>query len=215
MKRLTDIVIAILALILLSPIFIFVAYKVRKNLGSPIFFLQERPGKNGKIFKMIKFRSMKDAVDKDGNPLPDEQRITPFGQKLRSTSLDEMPQLINVLKGDMSVVGPRPMLKEFVELYSPEQARRLEVRPGMTGLAQISGRNELDYEERFKCDVWYVDNHNILVDFKIKFKTIGVMTKREGVNAPGHVGPSLFQGNELVNTKDTKDTKDAKDEVKS
>ena len=205
MKRLTDIVIAILALILLSPIFIFVAYKVRKNLGSPIFFLQERPGKNGKIFKMIKFRSMKDAVDKDGNPLPDEQRITPFGQKLRSTSLDEMPQLINVLKGDMSVVGPRPMLKEFVELYSPEQARRLEVRPGMTGLAQISGRNELDYEERFKCDVWYVDNHNILVDFKIKFKTIGVMTKREGVNAPGHVGPSLFQGNELVNTKDTKD----------
>ena len=212
MKRLTDIVIAILALILLSPIFIFVAYKVRKNLGSPIFFLQERPGKNGKIFKMIKFRSMKDAVDKDGNPLPDEKRITPFGQKLRSTSLDEMPQLINVLKGDMSIVGPRPMLKEFVELYSPEQARRLEVRPGMTGLAQISGRNELDYEERFKCDVWYVDNHNILVDFKIKFKTIGVMTKREGVNAPGHVGPSLFQGNELVNTKDTKDTKD---EVKS
>ena len=208
MKRLTDIVIAILALILLSPIFIFVAYKVRKNLGSPIFFLQERPGKNGKIFKMIKFRSMKDAVDKDGNPLPDEQRITPFGQKLRSTSLDEMPQLINVLKGDMSIVGPRPMLKEFVELYSPEQARRLEVRPGMTGLAQISGRNELDYEERFKCDVWYVDNHNILVDFKIKFKTIRVMTKREGVNAPGHVGPSLFQGNELVNTKDTKDTKD-------
>ena len=210
MKRLTDIVIAILALILLSPIFIFVAYKVRKNLGSPIFFLQERPGKNGKLFKMIKFRSMKDAVDKDGNPLPDEQRITPFGQKLRSTSLDEMPQLINVLKGDMSIVGPRPMLKEFVELYSPEQARRLEVRPGMTGLAQISGRNELDYEERFKCDVWYVDNHNILVDFKIKFKTIGVMTKREGVNAPGHVGPSLFQGNELVNT-----NKDIKDDVKS
>ena len=205
MKRLVDIIIATLALIILSPIFILVCHKVKRNLGSPIFFLQERPGKNGKLFKMIKFRSMKDAVDKDGNPLPDEQRITPFGQKLRSTSLDEMPQLINVLKGDMSIVGPRPMLKEFVELYSPEQARRLEVRPGMTGLAQISGRNELDYEERFKCDVWYVDNHNILVDFKIKFKTIGVMTKREGVNAPGHVGPSLFQGNELVNTKDTKD----------
>ena len=205
MKRLVDIIIATLALIILSPIFILVCHKVKRNLGSPIFFLQERPGKNGKLFKMIKFRSMKDAVDKDSNPLPDEQRITPFGQKLRSTSLDEMPQLINVLKGDMSIVGPRPMLKEFVELYSPEQARRLEVRPGMTGLAQISGRNELDYEERFKCDVWYVDNHNILVDFKIKFKTIGVMTKREGVNAPGHVGPSLFQGNELVNTKDTKD----------
>ena len=196
MKRLIDILIALTALIILSPIFVIVAYKVRKNLGSPIFFYQERPGKNAKLFKMMKFRSMKDAVDRDGNPLPDEMRITPFGQKLRSTSLDEMPQLINVLKGDMSIVGPRPMLKEFLELYSPEQARRLEVRPGMTGLAQISGRNELDYEERFKCDVWYVDNHNIFVDFKIMFKTVGVMSNREGINAPGHVGPSLFRGND-------------------
>jgi len=196
MKRLVDIVISLIALALLSPVFFIVALKVRKNLGSPIFFLQERPGKNGKLFKMIKFRSMKNAVDKDGNPLPDEQRITPFGQTLRSTSLDEMPQLLNVLKGDMSVVGPRPMLKEFVELYSPEQARRLEVRPGMTGLAQVSGRNELDYEDRFKCDVWYVDNHNIRIDFKIMWKTVGVMTRRDGINAPGHVGPSLFQGNE-------------------
>ena len=195
MKRLVDIVIAFIALLLLSPIFVIVAYKVRKNLGSPIFFYQERPGKNGKLFKMIKFRSMKDAVDAKGNPLPDEERITPFGQKLRSTSLDEMPQLINVLIGDMSVVGPRPMLKEFVELYSPEQARRLEVRPGMTGLAQVSGRNELDYEERFKCDVWYVDNHSVAVDFKIMFKTVSVMTTKEGINAPGHVGPSLFKGN--------------------
>jgi lipopolysaccharide/colanic/teichoic acid biosynthesis glycosyltransferase len=206
MKRLVDIVISLTALIILSPIFLLVAYKVRKNLGSPIFFYQERPGKNGKLFKMMKFRSMKDANDANGNPLPDEQRITPFGQKLRSTSLDEMPQLINVLKGDMSVVGPRPMLKEFVELYSPEQARRLEVRPGMTGLAQISGRNELDYEERFKCDVWYVDHHNVFVDFKIMFKTVSVMTNREGVNAPGHVGPSLFKGN---------DTQTKNDEVKS
>lgn len=196
MKRLVDIIISLIALIILSPIFLIVAYKVRRNLGSPIFFLQERPGKNGKLFKMIKFRSMKDAYDKDGNPLPDETRITPFGQKLRSTSLDEMPQLINVLKGDMSIVGPRPMLKEFVELYSPEQARRLEVRPGMTGLAQVSGRNELDYEERFKCDVWYVDNHSILVDFKIMFKTVSVMMNKEGINAPGHVGPSLFKGND-------------------
>ncbi|MDI1225595.1 MULTISPECIES: sugar transferase [Acinetobacter] len=206
MKRLVDIVISLTALMILSPIFLLVAYKVRKNLGSPIFFYQERPGKNGKLFKMMKFRSMKDANDANGNPLPDEQRITPFGQKLRSTSLDEMPQLINVLKGDMSVVGPRPMLKEFVELYSPEQARRLEVRPGMTGLAQISGRNELDYEERFKCDVWYVDHHNVFVDFKIMFKTVSVMTNREGVNAPGHVGPSLFKGN---------DTQTKNDEVKS
>ena len=195
MKRFVDIVIASIAILLLSPIFILVAYKVRKNLGSPIFFLQERPGKDGKLFKMIKFRSMKDAFDQHGNPLPDEKRITPFGQKLRSTSLDEMPQLINVLKGDMSIVGPRPMLKEFVELYSPEQARRLEVKPGMTGLAQVSGRNELDYEERFKCDVWYVDHHNTLVDFRIMFQTVGVMLKREGINAPGHVGPSLFKGN--------------------
>ena len=196
MKRLVDIFIATIALLLLFPVFLLVALKVRKNLGSPIFFLQERPGKDGKTFKMIKFRSMKDALDKDGNLLPDEARITPFGQKLRSTSLDEMPQLINVLKGDMSVVGPRPMLKDFISLYSPEQARRLEVRPGMTGLAQVSGRNELDYEERFKCDVWYVDNHSVLVDFKIMFKTVKVMLRREGINAPGHVGPSLFKGNE-------------------
>ena len=199
MKRFVDVVVASVAILLLSPIFILVAYKVRKNLGAPIFFYQERPGKDGKLFKMIKFRSMKDATDSEGNALPDEQRITPFGQKLRSTSLDEMPQLFNVLKGDMSIVGPRPMLKEFVELYSPEQARRLEVKPGMTGLAQVSGRNELDYEERFKCDVWYVDHHNTLVDFRIMFQTVGVMLKREGINAPGHVGPSLFTGNNPSN----------------
>jgi len=153
---------------------------------------------------MMKFRSMKDALDQHGNPLPDDQRITPFGQKLRSTSLDEMPQLLNVIKGDMSVVGPRPMLKEFVEHYTPEQARRLEVRPGMTGLAQISGRNELDYEERFKCDVWYVDHHNVWVDFKIMFKTVSVMLKKEGINAPGHVGPSLFTGNDTDTSKQSK-----------
>jgi lipopolysaccharide/colanic/teichoic acid biosynthesis glycosyltransferase len=196
LKRLGDITVSLVALLILSPLFILVAYKVRKNLGSPIFFYQERPGKDGKLFRMIKFRSMRDALDQDGNPLPDEKRITPFGQKLRSTSLDEMPQLINVLKGDMSVVGPRPMLKDFVKLYSPEQARRLEVKPGMTGLAQVSGRNELNYEERFKCDVWYVDNYNLLIDFKIMLKTVAVMAKREGINAPGHVGPSLFKGNE-------------------
>ena len=195
MKRFVDVVVASIAILFLSPVFLFVAYKVRKHLGSPIFFCQERPGKDGKIFKMIKFRSMKNALDSQGNLLPDEQRITSFGQKLRATTLDEMPQLFNVLKGDMSIVGPRPMLKEFVELYSPEQARRLEVKPGMTGLAQVSGRNELDYEERFKCDVWYVDHHNTLVDFRIMFQTVGVMLKREGINAPGYVGPSLFKGN--------------------
>lgn len=202
MKRLFDIIISLTALIFLSPVFLIIAYKVRQNLGSPIFFVQHRPGKDGKLFGMIKFRSMKDAVDKHGNPLPDEERITPFGQKLRATSLDELPQLINVLKGEMSIVGPRPMLAQFVELYSPEQARRLEVKPGITGLAQVSGRNELSYEERFKCDVWYVDNHNIWIDIKIMFKTFGVIFNREGINAPGHVGPSLFEGNKATDDAD-------------
>ena len=184
MKRLVDVVISLIALILLSPIFCLVAFKVRKNLGSPIFFLQERPGKDGKLFKMIKFRSMKDAFDKDGNPLPDEQRITPLGQKLRSTSLDEMPQLINVLKGDMSIVGPRPQMKDFLEHYTPEQMRRHEVKPGMTGLAQVSGRNNLSWEEKFELDAKYVDTHSIWLDFKIMFKTVEVMLKKEGINAP-------------------------------
>ena len=184
MKRIVDILISLIALVLLSPIFCLVAFKVRKNLGSPIFFLQERPGKDGKLFKMIKFRSMKDAVDNDGNPLPDEKRITPFGQKLRSTSLDEMPQLINVLKGDMSIVGPRPQMKDFLEHYTPEQMRRHEVKPGMTGLAQVSGRNNLSWEEKFGLDVQYVDTHSLLLDFKIMFKTVKVMLTKEGINAP-------------------------------
>ncbi|MDR2250916.1 sugar transferase [Acinetobacter sp.] len=195
MKRLVDIFIATIALLLLSPIFIIVGYKVRKNLGSPVFFLQERPGKDGKIFKMIKFRSMKDALDKNGNLLPDEERITPFGQKLRSTTLDEMPQLINVLKGDMSIVGPRPQLADFMKHYTPRQMRRHEVRPGMTGLAQVSGRNNLSWEEKFELDVEYVETHNILLDFKIMAKTVLVMLKKEGINAPDQlVGASRFSG---------------------
>ena len=196
MKRLVDIVIVIIALILLSPIFLLVAYKVRKNLGAPIFFYQERPGKNGKLFKMIKFRSMKDAFDQEGNPLPDENRITPFGQKLRSTTLDEMPQLINVLKGDMSIVGPRPQLVEFLEHYTPEQMRRHEVRPGMTGLAQVSGRNNLDWEDKFKLDIEYVDTHTLGLDFKIMLRTVLVLLKKEGINAPNQVvGASRFSKN--------------------
>ncbi|MFW1762589.1 sugar transferase [Acinetobacter calcoaceticus] len=195
MKRITDIVIAMIALILLLPIFLIVGYKVRQNLGSPIFFLQKRPGKDGKIFKMIKFRSMKDAVDKNGMVLPDEERITPFGQKLRSTTLDEMPQLINVLKGDMSIVGPRPQLADFMKHYTPRQMRRHEVRPGMTGLAQVNGRNNLSWEEKFELDVKYVENHNIWLDFKIMVKTILVMLKKEGINAPDQlVGASRFSG---------------------
>ena len=184
MKRLFDVVIALIALILLSPIFCWVAFKVRKNLGSPIFYLQERPGKDGKLFKMIKFRSMKDAFDKQGNPLPDDQRITPFGHKLRATTFDEMPQLLNVLKGDMSIVGPRPQMKDFLEHYTAEQMRRHEVKPGMTGLAQVSGRNNLSWEEKFDLDVEYVDTHSILLDFKIMLKTVKVMLKKEGINAP-------------------------------
>lgn len=195
MKRLIDIVISLIALIILSPIFILIAYKVSKNLGSPIFFLQERPGKNGKIFKMIKFRSMKDGVDKEGNILPDEERITPFGQKLRSTTLDEMPQLINVLKGDMSIVGPRPQLADFMPHYTPRQMRRHEVRPGMTGLAQVNGRNNLSWEEKFELDVEYVEKHNIWLDFKIMFKTVLVILKKEGINSPDQlVGASRFSG---------------------
>ena len=184
MKRIIDIVISLIALVLLSPIFCWVAFKVRKNLGSPIFYLQERPGKDNKLFKMIKFRSMKDAFDKEGNPLPDDQRITPFGHKLRATTLDEMPQLLNVLKGDMSIVGPRPQMKDFLEHYTPEQMRRHEVKPGMTGLAQVSGRNNLSWEEKFELDAKYVDTHSILLDFKIMFKTVEVMLKKEGINAP-------------------------------
>ncbi|MDO7441784.1 sugar transferase [Acinetobacter baumannii] len=195
LKRLVDIIIALSALILLMPVFLIVIYKVRKNLGSPVFFLQERPGKDGKLFKMIKFRSMKNAVDQYGNILPDEERITPFGQKLRSTTLDEMPQLINVLKGDMSIVGPRPQLPDFLQYYTPEQMRRHEVRPGMTGLAQVSGRNNLSWEEKFELDVQYVDTQSLWLDFKIMFKTAEVMLKKEGINAPDQaVGASRFTG---------------------
>ena len=201
MKRVIDIIVASFALIVLSPLFLVVSYRVRKNLGTPVLFYQERPGKDGKLFKMIKFRSMRDIFDKNGNLLPDEDRLTDFGKSLRTSSLDEMPQLINVIKGDMSIVGPRPMLKEFVELYSKEQIRRLEVKPGMTGLAQVSGRNELDYEKRFKYDVWYVDHRNSILDFKIMIRTFSVILKKEGVNAPGHAGPSLFKGNQVNNKK--------------
>ena len=202
MKRLVDVVISLIALILLSPIFCLVAFKVRKNLGSPIFFLQERPGKDGKLFKMIKFRSMKDAFDKQGNPLPDDQRITPFGHKLRATTFDEMPQLLNVLKGDMSIVGPRPQMKDFLEHYTPEQMRRHEVKPGMTGLAQVSGRNNLSWEEKFGLDVQYVDTHSLLLDFKIMFKTVKVMLTKEGINAPDQeVGSARFSSQNSSNIK--------------
>lgn len=194
MKRLCDITVALLAIVLLLPIFLIISYKVFKNLGSPIFFCQERPGLNGKLFRMIKFRSMKDAFDRHGLPLPDEERITPFGHKLRSTSLDEMPQLINVLKGDMSIVGPRPQLKEFLPHYTQRQMRRHDVRPGMTGLAQVNGRNNLSWEEKFELDVQYVENRSLLLDFKIMFKTVLVVLKKEGIDQANQIGAERFRG---------------------
>ena len=195
LKRLLDIIIASIALILLSPLYFYVAYKVKKNLGSPVLFRQVRPGLHGKPFEMIKFRSMKDAVDVQGNPLPDSERLTPFGKMLRSSSLDEMPELWNVIKGDMSIVGPRPLLMEYLPLYSPEQAKRHDVRPGMTGHAQVNGRNAIGWDEKFAMDTWYAENHTIWLDFKIMLKTIKVVFIRENVNdKSGHSMPK-FKGN--------------------
>ena len=195
MKRLLDIIIASIALILLSPLYAFVAYKVKKNLGSPVLFRQVRPGLHGKPFEMIKFRTMKDAVDAQGNPLPDSERLTPFGKMLRSTSLDEMPELWNVIKGDMSVVGPRPLLMEYLPLYSPEQAKRHNVRPGMTGHAQINGRNAIGWDEKFKLDTWYVDNQSTQLDFKIMFQTVYKVLAKDDINAAGEATAAPFKGN--------------------
>ena len=195
LKRLLDIIVAGMALILLSPLYAFVVYKVKKNLGSPVLFRQVRPGLHGKPFEMIKFRSMKDAVDAQGKPLPDSERLTPFGKMLRSSSLDEMPELWNVIKGDMSIVGPRPLLMEYLPLYNQEQATRHLVRPGMTGHAQVNGRNAISWEEKFKLDTWYAENHSIWLDFKIMLKTIKVVFIRENVNdESGHSMPK-FKGN--------------------
>lgn len=194
-KRTIDILASAIGLTLLSPILIIVAILIRTKLGSPIFFIQDRVGKNGKIFKMIKFRTMLDATDKWGEPLPDEERLTSFGKLLRSTSLDELPELINVFKGDMSLVGPRPLLVEYKKLYSKEQFRRHEVRPGITGWAQVNGRNTLAWNERFKMDVDYVDNFNIVMDFKILFMTVFKVLKRDGISQEGHATMEKFNGN--------------------
>ena len=195
-KRLLDIIIATTALILLSPLYAFVAYKVKKNLGSPVLFRQVRPGLHGKPFEMIKFRTMKDAVDEQGNPLPDSERLTPFGQMLRSTSLDEMPELWNVIKGDMSIVGPRPLLMEYLPLYSPEQAKRHDVRPGMTGHAQVNGRNAIGWEEKFKLDTWYVENRSTWLDFKIMFKTVHKVLAKDDISAEGEATMTRFTGSQ-------------------
>lgn len=196
LKRLLDVIIASIALILLSPLYAVVAYKVKKNLGSPVLFRQVRPGLHGKPFEMIKFRTMKDAVNEQGNPLPDSERLTPFGQMLRSTSLDEMPELWNVIKGDMSIVGPRPLLMEYLPLYSPEQAKRHDVRPGMTGHAQVNGRNAIGWEEKFKLDTWYVENQSIWLDFKIMFKTVHKVLAKDDISAEGEATMTRFTGSQ-------------------
>ena len=201
LKRLLDIIIASTALILLAPLYAFVAYKVKKNLGSPVLFRQVRPGFYGKPFEMIKFRTMKDAVDANGQPLPDSERLTAFGKMLRSTSLDEMPELWNVIKGDMSIVGPRPLLTEYLPLYNEEQAKRHNVRPGMTGHAQVNGRNAIGWEEKFKLDTWYVEHQSTLLDFKIMFKTVHKVLAKDDISAEGEATMTRFTGTEKKDAK--------------
>lgn len=193
-KRAFDILISLTLLVLLSPIFIYLFFKIRSKLGTPVLFRQIRPGLDGKPFEMIKFRTMKDAVDINGNALPDAERMTPFGDKLRNSSLDELPELWNVLKGDMSLVGPRPLLMEYLPLYNEKQTRRHEVRPGITGWAQINGRNAISWEEKFDLDVWYVDNKSFWLDFKILLLTVKKVLIKDGISADGHVTIEPFKG---------------------
>lgn len=195
LKRLFDIIASAVGLVVLSPVFLVLVYLIRKNLGSPVFFTQERPGKDGKPFKMIKFRSMRDAADENGNPLPDSERLTPFGKKLRATSLDELPELWNVLKGDMSLVGPRPLLMHYLPLYNDFQYRRHEMRPGVTGWAQVNGRNAISWDEKFAYDIWYIDNYSFWLDIKILFLTIKKVFVREGISAEGEATMPYFTGN--------------------
>ncbi|MDN3408123.1 MULTISPECIES: sugar transferase [unclassified Pseudoalteromonas] len=194
MKRLFDFIVALCALLTLLPVIIVVAALIRFKLGSPILFTQNRPGLNGDIFKMMKFRTMLDAKDKQGNLLPDDQRMTKFGSFLRSTSLDELPGLFNVLKGDMSLVGPRPLLVQYLPLYNKEQARRHNVRPGITGWAQVNGRNAISWEQKFELDVWYVNNQSMWLDLKILLLTVKKVFIRDGINADGHVTIEPFKG---------------------
>ena len=201
-KRLFDMSAATTALVILSPVYAITAYKVKKNLGSPVLFRQTRPGQGGVPFEMIKFRSMKDAIDTEGNPLPDSERLTPFGQTLRNTSLDELPELWNVIKGDMSLVGPRPLLIEYLPLYSTEQYRRHNVRPGVTGWAQINGRNAIGWDEKFKLDTWYVDNQSLWLDIKILFKTVKKVLIKDGISADGEVTMSKFTGSQVTKDSD-------------
>ena len=193
-KRPMDFACSLLALIVLSPVMLIIAILVRIKLGKPVLFVQNRPGRNGKVFKLYKFRTMTDAKDKEGNLLSDEERLPSFGLKLRSTSLDELPELLNMLKGDMSIVGPRPLLVQYLDRYNEHQARRHEVRPGFTGLAQVHGRNSISWEEKFDWDVKYVDHITFAGDWKIIFETIKTVLKREGISAAGEATMGEFMG---------------------
>ncbi|TCP52335.1 sugar transferase EpsL [Tumebacillus sp. BK434] len=194
MKRLFDLTVSAVLLMVLSPVILITAYLIRQKLGSPVIFKQERPGLHGKLFSLYKFRSMTDERDENGELLPDDVRLTAFGKLVRKTSLDELPQLFNVLKGDISLVGPRPLLKEYLPLYTEEQARRHHVKPGITGWAQVNGRNAISWEEKFRLDVWYVDHQSFWLDLKILYMTLRKVVRSEGINQTGHVTIAKFQG---------------------
>ena len=200
LKRAFDIAASTSALVVLSPVLAITAYKVKKELGSPVLFRQTRPGLHGKPFEMIKFRTMKDATDKEGNALPDSERLTDFGKKLRASSLDELPELWNVLKGDMSLVGPRPLLMEYLPLYSAEQAKRHNMRPGVTGYAQVNGRNSLSWEDKFKLDTWYVEHQSFWLDMKILLKTVKKVIIKDGISAEGEATMTKFTGTKFTGT---------------
>lgn len=193
-KRLFDLALAIPGIIVALPILLIVGFAIVLVEGSPVLFLQPRPGRNGRIFTLIKFRSMRNAFDRQGHPLPDEQRLSGLGHFLRATSLDELPEIINVLKGEISLVGPRPLLVKYLDLYSPEQSRRHTVQPGITGWAQVNGRNALTWEDKFKLDVWYVDHWSLRLDIKIILLTVWKVIKRDGINGPGQATNEEFKG---------------------
>ena len=194
LKRVIDVVLVLVGMVLLAPLFAVLAWKVRRDVGSPVFFRQSRPGRHGEVFDLLKFRTMNDGRGPDGELLSDEQRLTAFGRWLRSTSLDEIPEMVNVLKGEMSLVGPRPLLVEYLALYTPEQARRHEVRPGVTGWTQVNGRNDLSWEEKFALDTWYVDHRSLWLDVRILLRTLYVMVTRRGVSMQGSATSVPFDG---------------------
>ena len=197
-KRVIDIFLSGFALLILSPLFILLAIMVRAKLGSPVFFKQQRPGKNEKVFTMYKFRTMTDEKDEEGNLLPDEKRLTKFGNFLRATSLDELPEIWNIFKGDMSIVGPRPLLVQYLPLYNEFQKRRHEVKPGLTGHAQVSGRNAISWDEKFKKDIEYIDNISFWLDVKIFFKTIKKVLKKDDISQEGQATMEYFMGNDKI-----------------